>query len=100
MSKINLKGRLVGSNFYHGGLAVKAALKHGDDLLLVREPANQYDPNAIAVYAKIGHIDRTNAAIFSNVFDNDRIELDKGKVLRHDDGTIEIETSIAVDLKE
>lgn len=54
--------KLVGVNFYSKALQIKKLLEPGHPLLLVREPNNPYDPNAIEVYIKLGHIDSNNAA--------------------------------------
>lgn len=66
-----IKGNLVGIKFYRGASRLVEHLKGGEDVLLVREPSNQYDPNAVAVYAKIGHIDRSNAAILVDLIDGE-----------------------------
>lgn len=47
-------------------------LKPGDALVLVREPANQFDKNAIAVYAgthKVGYIPKAKNGVLAQYLD-------------------------------
>lgn len=64
-----LIAKLVGMNFYKHALQIKALLKGQETLLLVREPDNPHDPNAVEVYIKIGHIEREKAAILADSSD-------------------------------
>jgi hypothetical protein len=51
-------GKLVGMSFYKNATSVVKQLTNDTTVLLVREPRNKYDPNAIGVYMKLGHINR------------------------------------------
>lgn len=51
-------GKLVGMSFYKNATKVVKELTDDTTLLLVREPRNKFDPNAIGVYMKLGHINR------------------------------------------
>ena len=67
--------RVVGA-FYRGAEAVEAtaALQPGDTLSVKREPENEYDQNAVAVYLgsiHIGYIERGQAAWLSPWLDQD-----------------------------
>ena len=55
----NFYSKIVGSTFIEGGQEKLSLLKENDILILKREPDNQYDKNAIAIYHsenKIGHV--------------------------------------------
>ena len=69
--------KIVGSTFIPGGQEALKALSIGQPLFLVREPDNEYDPNAIAVHAEyvledsieilhIGYIPKETAAKICN----------------------------------
>jgi len=63
---------IVGSSFYPGASNWIARLKPGQELRVVREPDNQYDGNAIAVYIfqqKLGHLPRGFAAEVAPLID-------------------------------
>lgn len=70
-----LLSKLVGMNFYRHATAISKLIR--DDavhpgplpVLLVREPENPHDKNAIAVYIKIGHIARDKAQILADLYD-------------------------------
>lgn len=73
-----LISKLVGMSFYKHALAITKLIRENYDgrpeakplpLLLVREPNNPHDPNAVAVYIKLGHIERDKAAIISGLYD-------------------------------
>lgn len=56
---------IVGSSFYPFAIDTIVRLRPGQKLRVEREPTNQYDPNAIAVYLgkqKLGHFPRGFAA--------------------------------------
>ncbi|TLM72424.1 HIRAN domain-containing protein [Pseudarthrobacter sp. NamB4] len=62
--------RIVGSAFW---VSDAGRYKHGgNEYLLVREPKNEWDANAVAVYGKgrkIGHLSEAKAAALSPIFD-------------------------------
>ena len=63
---------IVGSSFYPGAGNWIAKLAPGQRLRVEREPNNQYDPNAIAVYIfqqKLGHFPRGFAAEVAPLMD-------------------------------
>lgn len=72
---------VVGESHYQPAITKTAALSPPDDeepdrrafqAVLVREPANKYDPNAIGVYSsvgKVGHLSRDAALEYGPVFD-------------------------------
>lgn len=63
---------IVGSSFYPGASNWIAKMGPGQKLLVVREPDNKYDKNAIAVYIfqqKLGHFPRGFAAEIAPLMD-------------------------------
>lgn len=52
---------LVGTKFRKNGLRLIGAMEQNHPVLLVREPQNPHDPNAIAVYVAIGYIAASEA---------------------------------------
>lgn len=63
---------IVGSSFYPGAGNWIAKLSPGQKLRVEREPNNQYDANAIAVYIfqqKLGHFPRGFAAEVAPIMD-------------------------------
>lgn len=70
-----LMSKLVGMSFYRHALEFTKIIREKSDpqkplpVLLVREPENQYDPNAIAVYIKLGHVERDKAAILADTME-------------------------------
>ena len=74
---------ITGSIFYPGATAAIERLKFGQPLVLVREPENKYDKNAIAVHLgrldgealvahhKIGHIPANLAKELAPIMDAD-----------------------------
>jgi hypothetical protein len=84
---------LVGST--HSSLKSFLPLKKGMNLLLLREPANPFDPNAIRAYVDVGYISAGGATIVAPMMDAARTEMIEG-VLDSVGGTIcsiEIEES-------
>lgn len=67
--------RVRGSSYY--GPALRAApLSPGSRVRLAREPQNEYDPNAVAIWptrgpGPIGYVNRQNAARLSKLLDAD-----------------------------
>ena len=63
---------IVGSSFYPGASNWLAKLGPGQPLRVVREPENEHDKNAIAVYIfqqKLGHLPRGFAAEIAPLMD-------------------------------
>jgi hypothetical protein len=62
--------RIVGSAYW---VTDSGRYKHGgNDYLLVREPKNKWDANAVAVYGKgrkVGHLTEAKAAALAPIFD-------------------------------
>src|SRR5437016_1584714 len=73
---------IVGTQFTGGGESIVtfvASLKPGVPALLVREPGNQYDKNAIAVYVdgkKIGYVPKKQNAVLAQFIDQNGIVRD------------------------
>ncbi len=62
----------MGSSFYPGAGTYLAKMRPGQQLSVVREPTNQYDPNAVAVYIfnqQLGHLPRGFAAEVAPLID-------------------------------
>jgi hypothetical protein len=64
---------IVGEKFHPGAAELLKTMTGGEELLLVREPDNKYDKNAIAVYfggRKIGYIPKANNITLSKFIDD------------------------------
>lgn len=74
---------IVGSSFYPGASNWIAKLAPGQKLRVVREPENEHDGNAIAIYIfqqKLGHLPRGFAAEVAPLIDQGfRCEATKSK---------------------
>jgi hypothetical protein len=78
---VSRQASITGSTFYLGATAAIERLRFGQPLVLVREPTNKYDKNAIAVHLgktvddklvahhKIGHISATLAKELAPIMD-------------------------------
>ncbi len=64
-----IRCKLVGQSFNKGARALEAQLQPGSQILLVREPDNGYDRNAVEVYVRLGHVNRESAAVLADLFD-------------------------------
>jgi hypothetical protein len=51
---MEMKIAIVGTKFRPGGIAALAKIQKGHALVLVREPDNQHDPDAVAIYSAAG----------------------------------------------
>lgn len=60
---------LVGTKFRPAGPKLLAATQIRHPVLLVREPKNQHDKNAIAVYVAIGYVKATEAKEWADQID-------------------------------
>ena len=70
--KIILEKFVVAGYMYYNGELVEDALVRGTNLILVREPLNPHDNNAIALYfddIKIGFIPRKQNSTIANMMD-------------------------------
>ncbi len=69
-----MKTNIAGSCFHKGADQALAKLKGGDELLLLREPNNEFDRNAVAVVGrdglKLGYVPRFNAPAVAKVLDS------------------------------
>lgn len=65
-----MRAALVGMKYRPPALDIVERLENNTELLLVREPANTHDPNAVAVYFKLGFIPRPAAAKLAPILDN------------------------------
>jgi hypothetical protein len=57
---------------FHRGDAVWESLKVGDELKLVREPSNEHDPDAVAIYfgdEQLGYVPRAENSAISQMLD-------------------------------
>lgn len=64
--------QIMGSSFYPGAGNWLAKMRPGQQLRVEREPTNQYDPNAVAVYLfqqKLGHFPRGFASEVAPLMD-------------------------------
>ena len=72
MAKKQRQVQIMGSSFYTGAGAHIARMRAGQQLMVVREPTNKHDPNAIAVYIfnqQLGHLPRGFAAEIAPLMD-------------------------------
>ncbi len=63
---------------YYSGPELIHSMQKGEKLTIVREPENNFDKNAIALYyqnQKIGFVPREKNAVLSRLIDSDRIDL-------------------------
>ncbi|HHT87397.1 MAG TPA: hypothetical protein GX002_00055 [Clostridiales bacterium] len=67
----------IAGTFYRDMLVVEGRIEKGDVLYLVREPNNEYDPNAILVTAEdgyiIGYVPRKDNQMFAYMMDSGEI---------------------------
>lgn len=61
---------LVGMKHHPPALQALAACSDGKELLLVREPTNKYDPNAIQVVMLLGYVKKEQAAKLAPTMDD------------------------------
>lgn len=59
----------VGAKFRPSGLQLVQQLQNRHPVLLVREPTNTHDPNAVAVYVPIGYIPAAQAKQWADQID-------------------------------
>lgn len=64
-----MKAALVGMKFRPPALDFVERLPDQTKLLLVREPGNTHDPNAVAVYFQLGYIPKTAARNLAPLLD-------------------------------
>lgn len=63
-----LLSKIVGSSHVPGAQAIVGELREGTELQLRREPGNQYDRNAVAVYlgeTRLGYVPSLSSATFA-----------------------------------
>lgn len=63
---------------FHRGEAIWSSLAVGNALTLVREPSNEHDSNAVAIYAgrhQLGYVPRAENSVVANMLDRgERLE--------------------------
>lgn len=59
----------VGAHFRPAGLDIVRVLENRHPCLLIREPENQHDKNAIAIYVPIGYVPKAQAAVWADQMD-------------------------------
>jgi hypothetical protein len=72
MARKQRQVQIMGSSFYPGAGNHLARMRPGQQLAVVREPTNKYDPNAVAVYIfnqQLGHFPRGFAAELAPLID-------------------------------
>jgi hypothetical protein len=76
MSAAKMTANIVGSSFYPNAGNIIARLRPGAKLVLKREPNNEFDKNAVAVYfnfsgnmTKLGHLSRGLAELLAPKLD-------------------------------
>lgn len=64
---------IAGTPYHKGAYDAVAKLQSGDVLLLIREPSNHYDSNAVAVHTadgmKLGYVPRIDAIVTAKILD-------------------------------
>ena len=61
---------------FHGGEAIWPSLTVGKELTLTREPDNENDPDAVAIYLgddKLGYVPRSENGVVANLLDQGEI---------------------------
>lgn len=69
MNTFNFHTKIVGTSFREGITESIKALQPNQTLILVREPNNEYDPNAVSVYrggVMLGYIPKETALKINN----------------------------------
>lgn len=56
---------IVGMKFRPPALEIIERIPSGHPLLLIREPANPHDPNAVGVWIQLGYIPATHAKLLA-----------------------------------
>lgn len=70
-----MKTYIAGAPYHPGARETIAKLRKGEELVLVREPSNPHDRNAVAVHAadgtKLGYVPRVDAPAVAKVLDRE-----------------------------
>lgn len=70
-----MKTYIAGAPYHEGARDAIAKLRRADELVLVREPSNPHDRNAVAVHAtdgtKLGYVPRVDAGAIAKVLDRE-----------------------------
>lgn len=70
-----MKTYIAGAPYHEGARDAIAKLRTADELVLVREPSNPHDRNAVAVHAadgtKLGYVPRVDAGAVAKVLDRE-----------------------------
>ena len=66
---------IAGAPYHTGAREAIAKLRRGEELVLIREPSNPHDLNAVAVHAadgtKLGYVPRVDAPAVAKVLDRE-----------------------------
>lgn len=99
---------IVGSNFVKAEEFIKT-LAVGTEVVLVREPTNAFDPNAVAIWAegrKVGYVPKKSNAILAAFIDQSGrawmppgAEITVGELAQDQSVSVHIEGSKAIDGK-
>jgi hypothetical protein len=103
VKRTKTKREIFGSFFTHvrGAFAYDADISRNEKLLLIREPDNHHDENAIAIHnsrkEKVGYISAARASYLADLLDSKKISI-QGKVLsvRDDNSRQSIKIEISV----
>lgn len=87
---------LVGMKYRPPADQVVRSLQTGDQVTLIREPNNPYDPNAIAVMLHLGYVPKASAALLAQKMDltygqDGKVTRIEGKFVASQSPQIEIE---------
>lgn len=82
---------LVGMAYSPLGLKTTNSLLEGMPLILLREPTNSHDPNAVAVYVRVGYIRAKQATSLAPKMDAAATSILSAKVSRNEGNYIELE---------
>jgi len=70
-----MKTYIAGAPYHEGARDAIAKLRRADELVLVGEPSNPHDRNAVAVHAadgtKLGYVPRVDAGAIAKVLDRE-----------------------------
>ncbi len=91
---------IVGMQNYNNAASILAALDPGETVVLVREPKNEFDANAVAVYvggSKVGYIPKAQNKVLAGFID--QTGRDFGAIDVPTAKLDSVETSKAIDAK-
>ena len=77
-----------------------ASVRLGDHLTAVKEPNNQYDPNAIAVYSKKHQIGYLSRQVANSLKNQDKIDILVSQITGKDKETLGVNVIVTIDIDE